>query len=144
MDLPPPPPVEMHQTVDQHAFVKQPNLAQYKGSDYAGALRVERGITLDEAFTIAEEDSQIDYFVYVKGAMMVLEVPMNVDFDPECDPLGLVTHTRYLNDDGEVCEGHCRIFTHGDVIFFRNEGRWLGTAPGLADVYEKRADVIDW
>jgi len=145
MDYSPPlPPVEIHESIGHHAFVKEPNLAQYKGSDYSGAIRVERGISLDKAFKIAGADPDIDYFVYVKGAMMVLEIPCNVDFDPESDPLGLVTEETYYTDDGQIETGYCRIFRRGDVVFFRHEGRWLGTAPGLADVYSKKVDANDW
>ncbi|HSX11218.1 MAG TPA: hypothetical protein VLF94_05850 [Chlamydiales bacterium] len=119
-------------------FVKEADVAQYKGSDYANAIRVERGISLDEAFKIAKNDPEIDYFVYVKGYSMVLEIPPGVPFDAEKDPLELVTHTRFIYDDGRPSEGYCRIFKQGDVVFFKNEGKWLGTAPGLADVYSKQ------
>ena len=107
-------------------FIREQDLAQYKGSDYSNAVRVERGITLAQAKEIAANDPEIDYFVYLKGGRMVLEFPPGVQFPENGDPLGLV-------------QGGCyRIFHHGDVVFFKNEGRWLGTAPGLADVYSKK------
>lgn len=143
IDLPPPP-VEIHESSIKHAFIKQPDLAQYKGSDYCGAIHVERGISLKDAFEIASQDERIDYFVFVKGACMAFEVPENVDFDPTADPLGLVSRTSYVTDDGELCEGYCRVFRQGDVVFFSNEGRWLGSAPGLADVYEKKISAFRW
>lgn len=114
-----------------------PDLAQYKGSDYANAVRIERGITVDEAKRIAAEDPEIDYFVYVKGWSMVLEFSPEQEYSEEKDPLHLVSTVAYRFDDGRPGYGYVRYFQHGDVVFFKNEGRWLGTAPGLADVYEK-------
>lgn len=114
-------------------FVKEADVAQGGGSDYANAIRVERGITLDQAFEIAKNDPNIDYFVYLKGCQMVL-----VGGDPNNDPLGLVTYNQIGFDDGHVGEGYCRIFRNGDVVFFKNEGKSLGSAPGLADVYSKQ------
>jgi hypothetical protein len=119
-------------------FRLEANLAQYKGSDYSNAVRVERNITLERAKEIAARDENIDYFVYLKGGCMVLEIPPGVEFDPNNDPLGLVTYNQYIFDDGHPGAGACRIFQHGDVVFFKKEGEWLGTAPGLADVYYKQ------
>lgn len=118
-------------------FVCEENLAQYGGSDYSNAVRVERGISLAKAFEIANSDANIDYFFYTKGGMMVLEVPADVIYDLEKDPLHLVTSTTYQTDNGEIRQGLVRIFEHGDVVFFKGEGKWLGSAPGLADVYVK-------
>ena len=132
-----PPKTEIHEKISVNEFKFQPNTAQYKGSDYSNAVRVERGITLKEAFLIAKSDPSIDYFVFVKGAQMVLEVPPEVTFDPMNDPLGLVTYNNYIYDAGGSNFGACRIFHHGDVVFFKNEGMWLGSAPGLADTYVK-------
>lgn len=114
-------------------FVKEADVAQYGGSDYSNAIRVERGISLEEAFEIAENDPDIDYFVYLKGGQMVLTCDK-----PKNDPLGLVTYNRIGFDDGHVANGYCRIFRHGDTVFFKNEGKWLGSAPGYADVYSKQ------
>lgn len=137
MDCLPPVEIEMHQHVDQNEFKKHPNLAQYKGSDYSNAVRVERKISLEKAFEIAKNDPEIDYFVYTKGLSMVLEIPPEVDFDPSNDPLGLVKSLEFRYDNGDYGKGYCRIFHSGDVVFFKNEGKWLGSAPGLADVYTK-------
>ena len=109
-------------------FNLEANMGQYKGSEYSNAVRVERGITLEEAFEIAKNDPQIDYFMFVKGFRMTLEIPEGKE--PAEDPLHLVSYVREL--------GYSRVFNHGDVVFFKNEGKWLGTAPGLADVYSKK------
>lgn len=126
-----------YETGTKTEFKRVPDVAQYKGSDYTNAVRVERGISLEEAKRIAAEDPNIDYFVYLKGWQMVLEIPPDVEYDPAKDPLHLVTHGGYIYDSGEKGFGGMRVFRHGDVVFFKNEGKWLGTAPGLADVYEK-------
>lgn len=124
-----PPATEIVDQVIVNEFTMQPNTAQYKGSDYSNVVRVERGIPLEKAFEIAKADESIGYFVYVKGAQMVLEIPQEASFDPSNDPHHLVTLTDKL--------GPCRIFHNGDVLFFKKEGMWLGTAPGLADAYVK-------
>src|SRR5690606_3417237 len=115
-------------------FVHRPDLAHYKGSDFAGAVRIERAISVEEAKKIAAEDPQIAYFVYVKGGCMVLEIPPDSPFDLENDPLGLIQHGTYRFENGELSQGPMRVFYHGDAIFFKKEGEWLGSAPGLADV----------
>lgn len=112
-------------------FKHVPGMAQYKGSDYANAVRVERGITLDDAKQIAAADPSIDYFFIMIGGTMVLEFPPELKYDPAKDPLQLVDLS------GSSGYEHARIFQYGDTVFFRNEGKWLGTAPWLADVYEK-------
>ncbi len=113
-----------------------PNHAQYKGSDFSTAVRVERGITVKKAKEIADNDPEIDYFFYVKGVTMVLEVPKEGSFDKEGVPL--VQHGSFIYDSGKPGHGAMRVFHHGDVVFFKKGGEWLGTAPGLADVYRKR------
>ncbi len=120
-----------------NGFTKLADHAQYKGSDYSNAIRVERGITLEEAKEIAANDPEIGYFVFTKGFSMVLEIPYDVEFNPENDPLGLVTQDNFMFDNGQSDHGNIRVFHQGDVVFFKNEGKWLGTAPGLADVYTK-------
>lgn len=137
MDCLPPIEIEMHQPAYQNGFKKHPNLAQYGGSDYSNAVRVERGISLEKAFEIAKNDPEIDYFVYLKGGQMILVASSEVEFDPNNDPLGLVSNISYLSDNGDLGHGYCRVFRHGDVVFFKNEGKWLGSATGLADVYTK-------
>lgn len=60
--------------------------------------------------------------------------------ESEEDPLGLITYEEFLGDDGECHQGHVRVFTHGDVVFFANEDkRWSGSAYGLADTYIKKS-----
>jgi hypothetical protein len=122
---------------ERDGFSVQNDVAQYKGSDYANVVQVARSISLDEAFDIAEGNPDIDYFVYMKGWQMVLEIPRDVSFDRSRDPFGLVYNRDYLSDCGKVEKGYCRIFSHGDVVFFKKEGLWLGSAPGLADAYFK-------
>lgn len=134
---PPKPAVEIQELVYHGEFIKEANLAQYKGSDFLNAVRVERGISVEEAFDIADIDPDVDYFFYVKGEEMILELPPNVVFNPDEDPLGLVSEVEYVNHEGEHVKGLCRVFHKGDALFFSHEGRWLGSAPGLADVYSK-------
>jgi hypothetical protein len=122
---------------ERAGFRVQEDVAQYKGSDYANVVHVARNITLEEAFDIAEKNPQIDYFVYTKGRQMVLEIPPDVQFDHSQDPFGLAYHTNFIYDSGEIGVGYCRIFKRGDVLFFKKEGMWLGSAPGLADAYFK-------
>jgi hypothetical protein len=123
-------------------FILRRDLAQYKGSDYSNVVRVERGITLEKAFEIANSDPEIDYFVYLKGGQMVLEIPANVPFDPKSDPFGLVRKIDFRYDFGNRGHGYCRVFSHGDTVFFKNEGMWLGSAPGLADTYLKGVSIL--
>lgn len=125
------------QATERPGYTKQSDKAQYKGSDYSNVVHVERAISLEEAFEIAESNPEIDYFVYMKGGQMVLEIPPGVPFDPENDPFGLVIQTRFTYDSGEPSYGYCRIFRYGDTVFFKNEGKWLGSAPGYADAYFK-------
>ncbi len=122
---------------ERDGFRVQKDVAQYKGSDYANVVHVARSISLEEAFDIAESNPEIDYFVYMKGHQMVLEIPSGVPFDRANDPFGLVCNTNFMYDSGKAGRGYCRIFRHGDVVFFRKEGMWLGSAPGLADAYFK-------
>lgn len=111
--------------------------AQYKGSDYANVVDMKRHISLEDAFKIADANPEIDYFVYLKGGQMVLELDSNVAFDPSQDPFHLVSNVSFRWDSGAPGQGYCRIFRHGDVVFFKEEGLWLGSAPGLADTYFK-------
>jgi hypothetical protein len=121
-------------------FRLEQDVAQYKGSDYANVVHVERNISLDRAFEIAESNPDIDYFVYLKGYRMVLEIPPNVAFDPSNDPFQLVSYVNFRFDSGQDGRGYCRIFKQGDVVFFKQDGMWLGSAPGLADAYFKIKD----
>jgi hypothetical protein len=127
--------IEQHQ--QNELFGKIEDAAQYKESDYSNAVRVERGITIEQAKEIAQNNPEIDYFVYMKGGMMVLELPNDFVYEEEKDPLHLISQGNYRFDNGQLGTGFMRVFTHGDVVFFKNTGRWLAGAPGLADVYEK-------
>jgi len=89
-----------------HGFKKIPNVAQYKMADWSQAVGIAKGITLSEAYAIAEVNPEITFFFYTKGGQMVLE-----------------------KEDGSY-----RVFRHGDTVFFSGEP-WWGTAPGLADGY---------
>jgi hypothetical protein len=109
-------------------FRKIENAVQHPYSNYSNAVRVERGISLEKAMQIAQNDPEIDYFVYIKGGTTVLELPDDFAYDARKDPFHLISHDRW---------GYMRIFKHGDVVFFKNDGRRLENAPGLADVYEK-------
>lgn len=129
-------PVNYYDNVSIDGFNKVLNTAQYKGSSYANALRVERGITLAQAAEIAQNDPEIDYFVYVKGMGMILEIPD--DTLPESDPLNLITRIEFQDDRGEIREGYCRVFYYGDTVFFKKEGEQMGSALDLADTYYKQ------
>jgi hypothetical protein len=112
--------------------------AQYGESDYSNAVRVERGITLEKAKEIAANDPEIGYFFYVKDRM-VLPLPAHVQYDEEKDPLSLINYCGCVGfDNGQLGFGYARTFNEGDVVFFKNSGKWLGSAPGLADVYSKQ------
>ena len=119
-------------------YIKDAGAAQYGGSDYKNAIRVERGISLDRAFEIANNDPEIAYFFHMYGWQMVLNIEKDVPFDPnKDDPLGLAVHTPFIYDSGQRGIGYCRIFRSGDAVFFKKEGRWLGAAHGYADTYIK-------
>lgn len=122
---------------DRDGWVWQEDTAQYKGSDFAGVVQVERGISLEEAFYIAENNPEIDYFVYTKGWSMVLEVPPEVTYDAALDTYGLASFIDFVYDSGEFGRGYSRVFNYGDVVFFQKDGQWLAPAPGLADTWHK-------
>lgn len=114
-----------------------PDVAQYGGSDYSNVVQVARSISLEQAFEIAESNPEIDYFVYMKGYQMVLPVSSDVEFNPGNDPFGLASNVNFRYDSGQCGQGYCRIFKHGDTVFFKKDGVWLGSAPGYADAYFK-------
>jgi len=87
-------------------FKKISNVAQYKMADWSQVIGISRGITLSEAYEIANANPEITYFFYTKGGQMVLE-----------------------REDGSY-----RVFQHGDTVFFSG-APWWGRAPGLADGY---------
>lgn len=125
--------------IQQNQFEYHPDAAQYKGASWADVIQVERGISRQEALEIANNNPDIDYFFWVKGDMMVLEFAPDQKFNPDEDPFNLVKRDDYIFDDGNPGLGYFRLFTHGDAVFFKNgDNKWLGSAPALADVYEKR------
>lgn len=138
--------LQQSQTVNQvddrastEQFTKLPNAAEYKGSSYANAIRIERGISLEKAFEIAQSDPNIEYFFHVKGYCMVLEIPPETDLSSVNDPLELLSYSLYQYDNGDLNRGYARIFRHGDTVFFTKASeKWLGSAPGLADVYVRQ------
>ena len=67
---------------------------------------------------IADKMPEVTYFTFVKGAQMYLEGQDN-----------------FYNGKGP--------FHYGDVIFFKGTP-WYGTAPGLADSYEKVNEKKRW
>lgn len=88
-------------------FQKVPDVAQYKKADWSHVIGMARGVSLEEARNIANNNPEITFFFYTKGYQMVLE-----------------------NEDGY------RQFKHGDAVFFSGIP-WWGSAPGLADGYIK-------
>ena len=90
-------------------FEKISDVAEYKWADWKNLVKIERGITLEQAKLIASRSADIDYFFFTKGGQMVLEDPNWKNF---------------------------KIFHHGDVAFFSGKP-WWGSAPGLADGYFK-------
>ena len=129
-------------SAQKEAFVLIPDRAQYKGADWGGVVQVERRISREQALKIAESNPDIDYFFYVKGGQMVLEVPADARSYKDENPLDPVQYYPGL--------GNARIFQNGDAVFFSNKehsgrinGQWWGTAPGLADGYLKESKFSD-
>jgi len=91
-----------------HGLMKIPNVAQYKMADWSQAVGIAKGISLREAYHIAESNPEITFFFHTKGGQMVLE-----------------------KEDGSF-----RVFHHGDTVFFSGEPSW-GSATGLSDGYIK-------
>jgi len=93
-------------------FKKIPNVAQYKMADWSQVVGIARGISMDEAYRIANSNPDITFFFHTKGYQMVLE-----------------------KEDGSY-----RVFRHGDTVFFSGQP-WWGSAPGLADGYVKTLTI---
>ena len=89
------------------------DVATYKQAEacWENCVRVERNISLNQAIEIANNDSNIDYFFFVKGYHLVLE---NSTKKP----------TTY------------RIFHKNDAVFFKGTP-WFGEAKGYANAYVK-------
>ena len=93
---------------------KQPNVAQYKGADWKNEMRRERGITLEQAKKIGASDPNITFFFYVKA---------RIRMEGKSGPNGWTDKGR---------------FSRGDAVFFTGKP-WYGSAPRVADAYEKTA-----
>lgn len=94
-------------TRELSGYQKIPDVAQYKMADWDNVVGIAKGVSLEEARQIADEDPKIDFFFYTKGFQMVLE-----------------------NESG------FRRFNQGDAVFFSGSP-WWGSAPELADGYVK-------
>lgn len=90
------------------SFTKVPNVAQYKWADWSNLIKIEHGLTLDQAKAIASSNPDINFFFYSKAGM-VLESQDWTSF---------------------------KYFQAGDAAFFSGEP-WWGSAPGMADGYIK-------
>lgn len=97
------------QTDSNYEFI--PGVAQYKLADWSHVIGRAHNVTVEQAKQIANADSNITYFFYVTGGMMVLE-------------------------NNTVKKPYARVFTRGDAVFFSGTP-WWGSAPGLADGYVK-------
>lgn len=95
------------------AWTRRPDVASYwnvaEGATWGGLVRIERGITLEQAQQHAAADPQVTHFFFTTGGQMVLEAG---------------------RED--------RTFQQGDAAYFRGPS-WWGSAPGLADGYERAA-----
>ena len=87
-------------------FKKIADVAHYKNADWSQVVGIAKGITIEEAYDIAENNSAITYFFRTKGSQMILE-----------------------KEDGSY-----RVFHQGDTVFFGGKP-WWGAANGLADGY---------
>src|SRR5262249_9063235 len=103
-------------------FKRTEGSAQYAGSSFLTAVRVERGISLEEAKAIAANDPEIDYFFYAIGNMIL---PVDQGNAPEADPLGLVRQGWIQHEDGRLEYTYFRSFEPGDALFFKNGHKWL-------------------
>lgn len=97
--------------VSTDGFAKLKDVAQYGEGDWSNVVGIARGISVQEAKTIASNNPEITFFFYTKGYQMVL---------------GTGRH-----------DGSCRVFHHGDTVFFSGEP-WWGSANDLADGYMKQ------
>lgn len=102
-----------------HVFADPPprwsrtaNVAAYwnvaEGAGWGGLLRIERGLTVEQAMQRAMADPAVTHYFVTTGAQMVLEAG---------------------RED--------RTFRQGDTAFFSGQP-WWGGAPGLADGYVRQ------
>ena len=92
-------------------WIKKENVAQYKGGSWNNFIKRVSNTTVNDAKKIAESDSNITFFFFMKGYSMYLETKS----------VRSKTHP---------------IFKKNDAVFFSGEP-WLGSAPGFADTYIK-------
>jgi hypothetical protein len=95
-------------------YQKIPDVAQYKEADWNNVIGMARNVSLLEAKEIADGNTKITYFFYMKAGSMELE----------------------------KSDGTHRLFLHGDAVFFSGSP-WWGTAPGYSDGYVKLDLTID-
>ncbi|HSW86400.1 MAG TPA: hypothetical protein VLG49_02750 [Rhabdochlamydiaceae bacterium] len=91
-------------------YQKVENVAEFGKADWKNVIGIARGITLSDAYKVADKNPDVTYFFYTKGIKMVLKAK----------------------------NGGFRIFTNGDAVFFTDKP-WWGSAPGLADGYIKQS-----
>ncbi len=84
------------------------DVAQYGEADWSQEVKRVKNLSIEQAKKLAEADPRINYFFFVKGLRMVLP------------PLG-----------------NKGVFTKGEAVFFAGKP-WYGSAPGLANAYEKQ------
>lgn len=137
----------IHQQAYFNGFIKEANLVQCGRDDFMNALQVERGISLEHAFEIAQSNPLIDYFFYVKAPYFFLPGARVAPFDlyqyiPD-DHGGVVYWGLPSNKDPfhlaryEHRVGLYRSFCRGDAVFFSCQGKYLADSMGGADVYSK-------
>jgi hypothetical protein len=85
-----------------------PDSAEYQGASWDNLVKIERGLSLEEAYKIAYDNSEIGYFFYTVGWSMVLDTPRGLQY-----------------------------FGPGDTAFFSGKP-WWGSAEGLAHGYVKK------
>ncbi len=123
-----------------YTYQVERNVAQYKDSSFENVVAVRRNITLEQAKEIADANPDIDYFMFVKGPVLALEASQAVSVGN--DPFKLAVVGGYIGLDGHYHPNPAmRVFHEGDVVFFNKNGLWLGSAPGLADIYYKEDAV---
>eukprot|EP00767_Chilomastix_cuspidata_P003264 gnl/Chilomastix_cuspidata/3380.p2 GENE.gnl/Chilomastix_cuspidata/3380~~gnl/Chilomastix_cuspidata/3380.p2 ORF type:complete len:104 (-),score=3.31 gnl/Chilomastix_cuspidata/3380:133-444(-) len=90
------------------------DVAQYKEGDWSPANIITRGHfrSPKEAMKFAETNNEIKFFVWCRCGTLVLEPN---EHRPE-----------YIQ------------MTASEAVFFRDH-MWLGSAPGMADVYERQS-----
>lgn len=91
-------------------FRKTGDVAQYGRADWNNVIGMVQRVSLAQAAEIANSNPEIEFFFYVKGSMVL------------------------VREDGDRL-----VFRGGDAVFFSGKP-WWGSAPDLADGYEKVVD----